>query len=187
MIIILMNTIHSSAQSPASDLLRAKLSDIVILREKIAEKKHQVVDIFNQLKEQEKVLVKEIIKEQNQAGLVSYETVHQCPRIYYDIKLIRQLKAYIEKIEEKIIFFQLSDEKLIFLYQQADDDLKIIQALNNIKVNDLIERINILTVHINAEIDKKFINTDELVFGTQEALWDEIYLQINNKSRIVFQ
>ena len=186
MIIVLMNAIHSVAQSSESDFLQEKLSEIVILREKIAEKKHQADDIFNQLKYQEnmfaKEITKEIIKEQNRSGIMSYQAVNQYPRIYYDIKLIQQIKAYLDRIKEKIIFYQLSDEKLKFLYHQADDDLKIIQALNNIEINDLIERIDSLKMHIDTEIDKKLIDINALVFEKQEAIWKEINLQTSGKT-----
>ena len=186
MIIILMNAIHSGAQSSDSDLLQTKLSEIVILREKIAKNKHQADDIFNQLKYQENIFAKEISKkitqEQNRSGIMSYQVVNQYPRIYYDIKLIQQIKAYIAQIKEKIIFYQVSDEKLKFLYHQADDDIKMIQALNNIKINELIERIDSLKIYIDTEIDKKLIDINSFVFEKQETIWKEIQLHANGKT-----
>jgi hypothetical protein len=176
-VIILIHATPSSAQGSDSDLLQSKLSEIIILREKIAEKKRQAVDIFDQLKYQEDMLSKEIMEEQKKSGVMSYQVVNQYPRIYYDIKLIQQIKAYMKRIEEKIIFFQLSDEKLKFLYHQADDDLKIIQALNSVEINDLIEKINILKMYVNTENDQKFIDINALTFEKQETIWDEIQLQ----------
>lgn len=172
---------HSFAHGSDSDLLQSKLSEIIILREKIAEKKRQAVDIFDQLKYQENMFSKEIMEEQKKSGVMSYQAVKQYPRICYDIRLIQQIKAYMKRIEEKIIFFQLSDEKLKFLYLQADDDLKIIQALNSIEINDLIERINILKMYVNAENDQKLIDINALTFEKQETIWDEIQLQASGK------
>jgi hypothetical protein len=181
-VIILIHATHSSAQDSDSDLLQSKLSEIIILREKIAEKKRQAVDIFDQLKYQENMFSKEIMEEQKKSGVMSYQVVNQYPRIYYDIRLIQQIKAYMKRIEEKIIFFQLSDEKLKFLYHQADDDLKIIQALNSVEINDLIEKINILKMYVNAESDQKLIDINALTFEKQETIWDEIQLQASGKT-----
>lgn len=181
-VIILIHATPSFVQGSDSDLLQSKLSEIIILREKIAEKKRQAVDIFDQLKYQEDMLSKEIMEEQKKSGVMSYQVVNQYPCIYYDIKLIQQIKAYMKRIEEKIIFFQLSDEKLKFLYHQADDDLKIIQALNSVEINDLIEKINILKMYVNTENDQKLIDINTLTFEKQETIWDEIQLQASGKT-----
>lgn len=171
------------AQNANIDLLRTKLSDVVVLREKIEKKKHQAVDIVNHLKQQKKTLVKEIAKANSKVGLASFNNANRFPRIYYNLKLIQQLNAYIKIIDAKINFFQLSDEKLKFLYRQAEDDLKIIQVLNNVKFNELIVRIETLTVHINSEIDQKLIDKNDLVFEKPEIIWNQICLNNRGKNR----
>ena len=52
------------------------------------------------------------------------------PRLFYDLMLMGEIQAYIERYTQKIGYYRVACDRLAYLYQQADDDLKIVSTLS---------------------------------------------------------
>jgi uncharacterized phage infection (PIP) family protein YhgE len=167
-------TCNVLASSPKADIIRQKLAEISAVREKMAEKEAQATKMRRKLKEQLKEFKEEIKNEQKRLGIATYEGAIRFPRINYNLRLIQQLLAYISKLDEQIVYYQTSNGNLEFLVQQADDDLRIVETLNDMKVEDLANQIDqVLRRHIPGA-NKLLIDTEGMVFSAPEKIWNEV-------------
>lgn len=165
------------ATSSKADILRQKIGQILSLREKISKKRMQAIEIRENLKGQASEFRAEIIGDQKRLKIMSYQEAIHTPRIYYDLMLVLQLHAYISKLNKKIEVLASGNAKLEFLYLQADDDLKIIETLNHMRVERLMARIDkALREYISID-DEYLINANDIVLEKPVEIWNEIIQQ----------
>ena len=171
LLILFSGNIH--AGNPKSEKIRNKMIEILSLSEAILEKNVRAMRIRSQLEEQMRALKKEIEDELKRLGISSYQEAIHSPRIYYDLKLVQQLLAYILKFNEKIADLQFGSERLKFLYQQADDELKIVETLNDIEAEDLMNQIGRVIREHAPEAGNSFFDVKNIVLTDPEKVWDE--------------
>lgn len=167
---------NSVADSKA-DILREKIEQILSLREQISKKQMQAIEIRENLKEQVSKLRAEMIDDQKLLRIMSYEEAAHSPRIYYDLMLVLQLRAYISKLDEKIEALESGNAKLGFLYLQADDDLMIVETLNHMTIEKLLAQIDKALREYISMNDEYLIHTDDTVLEKPVEIWNEIIQQ----------
>ena len=141
--------------------LRQKMTEIILLCEKININKSQAIEICSKLEEQDNELTQEINVERKRLRLVSYQEAMSSPRIVYNLKLIQKIKLYISKLKAKILDYQTGDDELKYLYQHLYDDLRIIESLNNIRVGKLMCQAGRLIDKYREEAEKLSIEIDD--------------------------
>ncbi len=162
------------AANPRVSGLQQKMEEISSLREKILEKIDQGTDIREYLRAQTQELTKEIKEEQKRLGDISYEKAVRSPCIEYDLKLLQQYYAYISEIDRRLTYFQAGEGQLAYLFQEAEDDLKIIEALNDIDIDSLMIRIDEALDEYLPETKTHLIRLDDIRLPEQENIWSEI-------------
>ena len=174
---LILSAAELPAASAKADILRQKIGQILSLREKISKKRMQAIEIRENLKGQVSELKAEIIGDQKRLEIMSYEEAIHSPRIYYDLMLVLQLHAYISKLNKKIEVFADGNAKLEFLCRQADDDLKIIETLNHMRVERLMAQIDkALREYISID-DEYLLNANDIVLEKPVEIWNEIIQQ----------
>jgi hypothetical protein len=166
-----------AASSPAADKaaeLQRKMADVSLLQAQLAEKKNQAIRIREQLYGHLETLKAEILTEQKQARITTYPAALKCPRIRYNLRLSGEIHAYIAKFNDKIRFYQIGLDKLDYLYQQVDDDLKIIQTINNLKIEALTAQIEAVIAEYLPEAHRILINLEPLQEENPQLLWEKI-------------
>jgi hypothetical protein len=173
-ILLISHLGNTHADNPKAEKIRYRLMEILSLREAIGEKNDQAVAMRSQLEEYMTELKKEIEDEQIRSGLTSYHEAIRSPRVYYDLKLIQQLLAYILEFNEKIEDLRVGAERLEFIYQLADDDLRIVETLNDMEVEDLMNQINNVLREHAPKTSNSFFDVNEIDLSDLEKIWDEI-------------
>ena len=100
-----------------------------------------------------------------------YSTAVKIPRIKYNIKLIQQLLAYIDRLDQREHYFRTGYETLEYLHQQVNDDLKLIRTLNDLEVDELIEKINAVLDEYLAETKRPLFSIDNIHRRPAEEIW----------------
>ena len=154
--------------------LNRQISEISLVRKDITQKISQATEMRGQLQEQMQDLIGEVINEKNRYQLESFQAAIKNLRIGYDLKLVQQLRGYMENLDQRITYFQVADETLGYYYQQVQDDLHIIQTLNDFEVDKLISRINAALDEYIPETKKHMINVQVVQWIDSEKLWNEI-------------
>jgi FtsZ-binding cell division protein ZapB len=165
------------ANSPKSMELQRKIHEIKSLRLSVESQVDTAVKTHEQLQTQIDELANEINRELVSRGINSYSKAAKVPRINYNVKLIQQLLAYIDRLDQREQYYRAGYETLEHLNQQVDDDLKLIRTLNDMEVDELIDRINSVLDEYIPETQTPLFSIDNIQSRPPEEIWHRI---VNN-------
>lgn len=178
LIILFLVTCNAVCFAMSAKELRQKMTEIILLCEKININKSRAIEICRRLEEQNDELTQEINVERRRLRIVSYQEAMSSPRIVYNLKLIQKIELYIYRLKAKILDYQTGDDELKYLYQHIYDDLRIIETLNNIRVEKLMCQAGRLIDKYREEAEKLSIEIDDAELSKPKAIWNGI---IKNK------
>jgi len=121
-------------------------------------------------------LKEEIKGEKRKLRITSCQEAIRNPRVDYNIKLIQKILVYISGLNEKVQYLDIANEELAFLYQQAEDDLKILETLSDIKIEKLMGHINQATHKYQSEAKGLSIDVNGIVLSPPEEIWNSIII-----------
>jgi len=170
----ILSTDLALAVHPTIFTLQQKMEQIASLRASIAEKAEQGKSIRQQFKEQMEAIAQEIKDEQEWMETKSYEEAIQCARIDYDLRLLQRYDGYLSEIDRRLNYYQTLDVQLAYLFQRAEDDMKIIETLNDMDIAALMIRIDRVLDEYLPEADKPLIRAKHLRLPPHEDVWNEI-------------
>lgn len=156
-----------------SDLTN-KMAEISSLRDKVIQRQAQASKLIKQLSQTMVDLKEEIKGEKRKLRITSCQEAIRNPRVDYNIKLIQKILVYISRLNEKIQYLDIASEELAFLYQQAEDDLKILETLSDMKIEKLMGQINQTTHKYQSEANRLVIDSDGIVLSPPEEIWESI-------------
>ena len=120
----------------------------------------------------------EIQVEQTRFKFDSPQQAMQNLRIRYNLSLIRAIRTYTNRLNQRIDFFQTANERLRFMVDQIYDDIAIISTLEDMEIDNLTTRIDRLLNEFIPEAEKHVFDAAEVLPVPIERIWDEI----NNNS-----
>ncbi len=156
-----------------SDLTN-KMAEISSLRDKIIQRQAQASKLIKQLSQTMVELKEEIKGEKRKLRITSCQEAIRNPRIDYNIKLIQKILVYISRLNEKIQYLDIASQELAFLYQQAEDDLKILETLSDMKIEKLMGQIDQIFGKYQSEANRLVIDSDGIVLSPPEEIWESI-------------
>jgi chromosome segregation ATPase len=172
----------SYASEHKTSELHRKMAEISSLQQKLSQKISLAMQKQEQLSQRVDELEKEIKHEKEQLQIESYLKAIRNPRIEFDLKLIQLLIGYIYGINEKISSFQNGYQTLVFFQQQAQDDLRMIETLNDMEIDKLITQINSVLDEFFPELGKPVFDAQNIPMKDTEKIWNEIIQPQNAKS-----
>jgi len=158
-----------------SDLTN-KMAEISSLRDKVIQRHAQASKLIKQLSQTVVELKEEIKGEKRKLRTPSFQEAIRNPRIDYNIKLIQKILVYTSGLHEKVQFLNIAGEELAFLYRQAEDDLKILETLSDMKIEKLMRHINQTTHKYQSEAKGLSIDVNGIVLSPPEEIWESIIM-----------
>jgi hypothetical protein len=137
-LLFLASTALAADDEDKGEQLRRAMAEIALMNTQMTQRKADAAGIREELSAKQAEIQSEtakIIREnkiQTSAGALDH------PRIHYNLKLMAEMDAYIQRYGQKIAYYRIACDRLSYLYQQADDDLKIVNTLSNLKIDALI-------------------------------------------------
>lgn len=159
------------ASSPKPTELKRKINEMSSLRRTVENRVDIAVKTREQLQKQIDELANEINRELDSRVINSYSMAVKVPRINYNIKLIQQLLAYIDRLDQREQYFRIGSETLEYLNQQVNDDLNLIRTLNDMEVDELIDRINAVLDEYIPETQRPLFSVDNIQCRPAEEIW----------------
>ena len=160
-----------------------KLSDLThemtvvsSLRDNVIQRQAQATKLIKQLRQTMIELKEEIRGENRKLRRTSCQEAIRNPRVGYNIKLIQKILVYISGLSEKVQYLDIASEELAFLYQQAEDDLKVLETLSDMKIERLMSQINQTTHKYQPETNRLSIDVNGIVLSPPEELWHSIII-----------
>ncbi|MDY6880107.1 MAG: hypothetical protein V2J25_01285 [Desulfatiglans sp.] len=164
-----------SSAGPDADEIREKMTEIVFLREKVKQNKSLAVKILVKLKDQKSRLSEEVKAEHSRLGRISFEEGIQTPRIFYNLKLMGKIDLYISRLDEKITLFEEGQEELSFIYREADDLLKIVEAVKDIELDQLMSQMDHILKKQRGAGNRACLDFILDEQGPDRKIWTEIF------------
>ncbi len=171
--IILLLSSFAYANQKAVSLKRA-MADLSLLHNQLLEKKKQAQHIKIKLENKIDQLKKEILKEKRSKNIKTESDADKNSRIHYDLMLISDLTGFVDIFSKKILFYKTGHDRLQYLYQQAEDELKIINAFNDLKIAALIAQVKSVVESYIPEAQTILISSKSLYRKSPGKIWQEI-------------
>jgi len=154
--------------------LNQKMAEISSLQQSLSEKISLAMQIRLQLSQKMAQLEKEIKAETELLEVDSYPKAIQNPRIEFNLQLMKLLFGYSTGLTEKINYFQNGYQTLDFFRQQAQDDLLMIKTLNDMEINKLIVKINLVLDEFIPELSEPLFDVKDIAAKDTEIIWNEM-------------
>jgi len=180
--ILLLASVPAFAGSLKTGSLEQKTYEISALRAKIIDKIDQAIEIRTRLEQGFDELRAEIRAEQTRCEIYSHSQALQNLRIRHNLSLIRVIRAYTDRLNERIDYFQTGNERLRFLIQRINDDIAIINTLEDMEIENLISRTDRLLNEFIPETQKQIFDTADIHVVPVERIWDEIDMNSAEKN-----
>jgi hypothetical protein len=171
LVMYLTNT--ACAESKAHELQR-KIADIGLLKEQLADRMQQAKSVLTELQAQQRNLATEVRLLHKSYDFKSYQQVRKFDRAHHNIELLRSLTAYSEAFAKKIRFYQSGYDKLTYLSQLAEDDIKMINAMNDFEIDALTTQISLVINTYLREAHVIQIDPEKIELATSESIWNKI-------------
>jgi hypothetical protein len=171
--LFILNQVPVEAATKTAQL-KQRLADISLLHSQLQEKIDSAERLRETLYDEVKKLRAEIVALKKEHQIRTFAEGVEIPRIRYNLTLIRELKGYVANFNEKIRFLQIGSDKLYYLYHQAEDDLRIINTLNDLKIEALQSQIDGVMAAYLPEAHNLLIDLSRIPYETPERIWEEI-------------
>ena len=156
------------------DLLQQRITEIQALQTRMDEIRGQAVALQSTLHAKVDAYSKEIRKERDAQALKNYRQAIKVYRVRNNLKLVQQITAYLAAVSERIAFFEEGREQVDFLYQQAQDDLKMVQTLSDMEITGFIDRMDQVLARYQKAVNSSLFDIEKIQQAELEALWDSI-------------
>ena len=160
--------------SGKSDQLRRTMADISLMSGQMAQRKTDAVEIRDQLTQRLQELREEVRLEAETRRITTVDDAMAQPRIMHDLLLMAEINAYQACYSQKINFYRVAYDRLGYLYQRADDDLKIVNTLSDLKIEALLAQAEKVLDGYLPHAQTIVLQSDTLTVGPPEALWKTI-------------
>jgi hypothetical protein len=122
--------------------LRRTMADIALLNSQMAQRKADAAGIRDALSARLGEIKTEAWREGAGKGDQNRSRRFRKSRLLYDLMLMAEIQAYIQPIHAKDRLLPCGMRPpQTYLYQQADDDLKIVSTLSDLKIDALISQV----------------------------------------------
>lgn len=153
--------------------LRRAMADLSLLNNQLSQRKADAAEIRDVLSQQAKEIKAEARKEILAKKVTKKSEALTHPRLVYNFMLMAEIQAYIDRYKQKIRYYRLACDRLSYLYQQADDDLKIVSTLSGMKVDALISQANQLNRSYLSEAQTILLKPNLMVLDPPEKIWEQ--------------
>lgn len=167
------SAIDASANTKSEELQR-KIADIGLLAQQLEDRRQQAEAVLASLLSQQNDLVSEIRLLQKSLNFNTYSQVETYDRARYNIALLRTITAYNDKITDKIKVYKTGRDKLSYLQQLAEDDIKMIRTLNDFEIDALTTQISLVINKYLGEAHIIQIDPKNIQLAAPESIWEGI-------------
>jgi hypothetical protein len=173
--IAIPNTLGKEAlANPKVQQLRQKIADISLLKQQLQDRSEKAEVILNELLTQRNNIVSEIRILVKSLNIKSLEQARRHSRIHYNIELLRLLVAYIDEFDSKVHTYKTGFDKLAYLNQLANDDMRMVATLNDFQIDALTTQISLVINRYMTEAHTIQIDPRHVLKASAQGVWQNI-------------
>ncbi len=169
LLLALPSTVRANAKG---EQLRRTMADISLLNSQMAQRKADAAGIRDLLAARLEEIKREAWGESQAKGIKTEAEAFRNPRLLYDMMLMAEIQAYIDRYTQKISYYRVACDRLSYLYQQADDDLKIVNTLSDIKIDALVSQAEKVLDGYLPDAQTLVIHPKTLTIDAPQNVWN---------------
>lgn len=173
-VLVLLVLPSTAAADNNAERLRETMADIALLKGQMAQRKTDADGIRDALSAQLEAIETEARREWQEKRINTEAEALKNPRLLYDLMLMAEIQAYIRRYTQKIGDYRVACDRLSYLYQQADDDLKIVSTLSGMKIDALVSQADKILDGYLPEAQTIVIQPDKLTIEAPEKMWEAL-------------
>jgi hypothetical protein len=151
--------------------LRRTMAQIALLNGQLAERKADAAQMQVDLAARVDALWNEIRKQVRAKGIETEKEALKSSGILFDLRLIAEMEAYKQRYARKVNYYRVACDRLSYLYQQADDDLKIVNTLSGMKIDALITQSQKVLNDYLPHAQTLVIQPETMRVASPERIW----------------
>lgn len=175
---ILTSPAMLTANTKTGDL-KQKVADMTLLHHQLTDRIEEAKVIREKFRHQKQGLLDEINVLRQTYKFKQFSDADQHLRIHYNMLLIGTMDAYLKRIEEKIMFYENGQDRLIYLQKLASDDIRMIDTLNDLEIDALTTQISLVISQYLAEAHVIQFQSGDITPVPPEKIWASIVAQSN--------
>jgi hypothetical protein len=138
-LLLVLSSLSSIAQAnEEGEQLRRTMAEIALLNSQMAQRKADADGIRESLSIRLAEIENEALQLLREKNITNQADALENPRVYYNLLLMAEIESYIGRYAQRIGYYRVACDRLSYLYQQADDDLKIVNTLSELKIDALV-------------------------------------------------
>lgn len=157
-----------------SEDLKQKVADIALLHHQLADRIEQAKAIREKFRHQKQSLTDEINVLRQAKQFKTFEDADQHLRIHYNLLLIGSVDGYLKEIDNKILYFETGQNRLVYLQKSASDDIRMIDTLNDLEIDALTTQISLVISQYLPEAHVIQLSTDDITPSPPQLVWERI-------------
>jgi predicted peptidase len=154
--------------------MQRKIADITLLKKQLGDRQQQAESALEALLKHRNDLLAEVRVLISSFKIKTLEDAQQNLRLRYDMELLGTIAAYRQAFESKISLYQTGQEKLVYLQQLAQDDTKMVAALNDFQVDALATQISLVINQYINEAHNIQIDAQTIEPVPPQKIWKNI-------------
>lgn len=172
---LLLTALGTGMANDNGDQLRRTMADISLLNGQLAQRQADAAQLREKLSSRLNEIKLEIGERVRETGAKDFAAAMQIPRIRFDLQLMAEIQAYMDQYARKIRYYRVACDRLSYLYQQADDDLKIVNTLSGMKIDALVSQTEMILTAYLPDAQTLVIHPTDMVVASPEAVWGQLY------------
>ena len=166
--------LHAAESLSRAEALRTAMHRLDQVRMRLAQRRAQAAATLDFVDRRRSELVREIRLRIEELGVREPTGAAEDSRLRFDMRLLGHLYAYGEKLAERIDFFELGDHRLAFFYARAEDDLRMMQALNDLNARPLLSEMDQAMDDLARALEAPLVDLGQLAVPSTKQLWARI-------------
>jgi hypothetical protein len=151
--------------------LEQKIADIALLQNQLRDRMQQSQAILDALNEQQNLVTGEIQVLVRSLNIKTMAQAQDHLRLRNNLELLRMIHAYMDKLDAKLSFYQSGRERLGYLRKLAEDDIRMIATLSDLKIDALTTQISLMITRYLPEAHIIQIDPQEVPLTSLEQAW----------------
>ena len=149
------------------------MAEISLLNGQLAQRKSDAAILRNALSTRLKEIETEAAQEMQAHRIKTEKQARQVPRLWFDMILMGEIRAYMDAYTRRMNHYRVACDRLSYLYQQADDDLKIISTLSDMKIEALVAQAQkILDLYLT-DAQTIVLLPETLTIASPQNVWNQ--------------
>lgn len=170
-ILVLAGIAPAAAANAKRGELDKIIADITLLQQQLKDRIDQSRTLHTALGEQRTMLNAEIQVLLRSLRIKTLQQALQHLRLRHNLELLRVIHTYMDELDTKRVYYQTGRDRLSYLRQLAEDDIRMISTVSDLKIDALTTQISLVINRYLPDAHTIQIDPQQVALISAEQVW----------------